>query len=401
MRLSLLLQREPFGSILEKTLSAYWSEIHGAAYTVRWDGDGDRPPCWGQRWLMNQRLNSIFAADGESAAFEPVRREYGRATQPWLRPLQWSYVQAASRWRSKQWLASPGMCVSPAVPDASGLLILGGNSRIRALDHAAGKAHVIPKVGFDNSNIERELAVRELTDAAPDLIEVGPNNGWYTENYVLGTPLNRVGNSSRAERAFAEAAGGLQRVHARTKESSDVVAYAEELCERVQKRLATGPLVEDETREALSGTARRAQRAVVSKASGAGSFEAVQAHGDFQPANILVGADRTWLIDWEHTSRRQSAYDPLVFSLRSRFPEGLGERIASALHRPDRPVLVEWSGLGWSEKARRALSLSVFVLEELDFYVSESLAPALYGPTPDLPTINSELPIALAALETA
>ena len=53
-----------------------------------------------------------------------------------------------------------------------------------------------------------------------------------------------------------------------------------------------------------------------------------QTHGDFHAANMLIEKDHFWLIDWEYSSRRQIAYDALVYSLASRFPRNL----KSAVH---------------------------------------------------------------------
>ena len=403
MRISLLLEREPFGSILEKTLSGFWSDRFGSTYAVRWHDGGDRRDgrreSGHQRWLLNSRLNAIFVSGADAGVFEPVRLEYARALNPLVRPLQWAYVQAASRGRTAAWLASPAMDVSPEVPDAERLLVLGGNSRIRVLDRHAGTAHVVTKDGFDATTVARELEVRKLVDAAPEVLDVEPDGRWYSEEYVVGAPLNRLALQQRASEGLAVAVAALQDLHERTVEAVDASVYAEGLVRRLTLLMKSHPWLDEEARTHLSQQVQRA-RTVLRQDARDDGFATVQSHGDFQPANILVGDARTWLIDWEHTGRRQRAYDPLVFALRSRFPEGLAGRVGAALETGrDAHLLEAWPGLRWGEVSARVQALAVFLLEELDFSLTEAANPRFYGPTPDLGTLRRELPEALAALE--
>lgn len=404
VRISLLLQREPFGSILERTLSGFWSDRFGATYTVRWghghDGQDGRGESGHQLWLMNSRLNAIFVPGADAGVFEPVRREYGRALNPWVRPLQWAYVQAASRGRTAAWLASPGMDVSPEVPNATRLLVLGGNSRIRILDRAGGVAHVVTKDGFDAAGVARELAVRKLVGAAPEVVDVGSNGRWFTEEYMIGAPLNRLAQRQRASEGLATAVAALQDLHERTMEAADPSAYAEGLVERLTTLVESHPWLDEEARTHLGQQVEHAQT-VLSQDARDDGFATVQSHGDFQHANILVGDARTWLIDWEHTGRRQRAYDPLVLALHSRFAGGFAGRLAAVLEAGRAPLLEGWPGLRWNETRLRVQALAIFLLEELDFYLTEAANPLFYGPTPALETFRGELPVALTALERA
>ena len=106
----------------------------------------------------------------------------------------------------------------------------------------------------------------------------------------------------------------------------------------------------------------------------------VLAHGDFQPANILVDADRLWLIDWEYSGRRQAAYDVLTFRLESRFTRGLSGRLQRLITQgiPDGGLWPDFScyANGWQDSRHRLLYGSLFLLEELALRLEESNNPS-------------------------
>ena len=64
MRTSLLLQREPFGRILEETLERYWSSRGGARYAVTWyprnPGEGVITKDGSQAWFGNIYFNYLI-----------------------------------------------------------------------------------------------------------------------------------------------------------------------------------------------------------------------------------------------------------------------------------------------------------------------------------------------------
>ena len=99
-----------------------------------------------------------------------------------------------------------------------------------------------------------------------------------------------------------------------------------------------------------------------------------QTHGDFQPANILLGEEQTWLIDWEYTAERQIAYDGLVLALEARSSQGLGQRALQAMDGDlpaCRQLLSTIPYVRWQDRAERCAMLTIFMLEELDLKVME------------------------------
>jgi len=114
--------------------------------------------------------------------------------------------------------------------------------------------------------------------------------------------------------------------------------------------------------------------------AGGDRLPTVLAHGDFQPANILVDADRLWLIDWEYSGRRQAAYDALTFMLQSRFTRGLSGRLQRFIAQgiPDDGLWPDFScyANGWQDSRSRLLYGSLFLLEEMALRLEENNNPS-------------------------
>src|SRR4029453_14803805 len=100
--MSLLLEREPLGGILERTLGDFLGSRRKEHVSVRWypgpfgRAAGRAPD--EQRWICNVYLKAIFVpgAGPDPDVLEPVRREFSRSTVLWCRPVQAAYVAAAT-----------------------------------------------------------------------------------------------------------------------------------------------------------------------------------------------------------------------------------------------------------------------------------------------------------------
>src|SRR5690606_4986248 len=136
MRISLLLQREPFGSIFEQTVTSFLEKRVNKPITVQWINgrpkiDRIKSELHNQVWLCNTYLNAIFAKTAKDHIFEPIYREFSRSTQWWKRPLQRLYVDAAVAPGTRAYLAQATVTFSPSLPNAEYCLFIGGNHKIR------------------------------------------------------------------------------------------------------------------------------------------------------------------------------------------------------------------------------------------------------------------------------
>jgi len=389
VRISLLLEREPFGEIVEQTLPDLLLAVAGKAHVVHWYPSATasrRRTRDEQLWLCNVYLNAIFRPTVGRAALEPVRREYARSTVWWRRPLQRAYVAAATRGPSAAWLAGPRVGITPPLAHADDVVILGGNHRLRVLDRHLGVSHVIVKAGRDPSFMRAELELRRRTNdlPVPRVVRAGAGERWFTEELVVGTPLNRLPLRSR-HWPFEVARAALECLVRRTLQ--DVVAheYAKARLSAVEQVLLN-PRLHDVESCAIREVARELA-SVVRHSPPDTRVATAQTHGDFQPANILAGGDRVWLIDWEYTARRQAGFDALTYVLGSRLGDGFAARVGLALgDRLGVDVLQRWPGLCWDTPAGRRRTLALFLLEELELRARENTSALFRRPTPGTAT---------------
>jgi aminoglycoside phosphotransferase len=384
MRISTLLEREPFGEILEETLGGFLESWKGQPRQVFWYAG--RPDLAAMRrrgqqpWLCNVYLNAIFAPEADPRVLEPVQREFSRSVTGWRRPAQRAYVAlASSRWGAR-WLAQAGVGISPGLPDADQLLIVAGNHKIRLLDRAEGVVYGVRKCGFPPGFMQRETETRRQAEAlglpVPPLEEVAEGGSWFRERYVVGTPVNRLTDGAAMRQAVGQVAQALHRLLGSTMQEEPLHEYAGRLAEQARALVEASCLLNEKQKQSLERTIEGllAQIQAVQPEMNATILTALT-HGDFQPANIIANGSAVWLIDWEYTGRRQAAYDALTFGLHSRFPSGLAERMGSELAGVlDSAVaqLGPWPGLDWGDGTAKRVHLGLFLLEELTLHLEEN-----------------------------
>ncbi len=380
MRISLLLEREPFPHILEQTLSRYWSDHFGQPITVRWQ-TGRPNGRIGQIWLVNAYLNTIFVPDVDAAVFDPIKREYSRSPVWWKRPLQQTYVHLAIHPRLAHRFTQAYLTVSPVLPEAAQTLVIPGNHKIRWLDMVRQTTVGIVKAGFDDHFFRQELKARQQAAAhgvpVPELLEAAPEAGWFSEQYVSGTPLNRLADRQQAEQALAEVSERMQSLLAATAVEIPAHTYITTLSAKILARIQTHHLLTAVEKETMAVQTEALAAQAVQQTT---PITTALTHGDFQPANILLNENGVWLIDWEYAARRQISYDALVFGLNTRFPQGLAGRLQRYGDTGDlaHPVaaLANWPGMGL-DVFGRTNQITLFLMEELDLTLTELAQPPL------------------------
>lgn len=391
MRISLLLEREPFGSIFEETISAFFCDYFEQDYKVKWcQGDSKieiaKLKDETQIWKCNPQLNAIFVPGAEKIIFEPIVREFSYTSIWWRKPFQYLYVKTAAHGVRGKYFTKINIKISPIVPDAKDLLIVGGNHKLRLLDHKRKKCFVILKKGFNSNFYERELKMRRLAHnlklPVPSILEeVSSDIKWYAEEYVIGTPINRLKESKRSRFILGECIKALQILGEHTREEIEVENYVEKLSESIKSNVISNHLlIEGEQVRLLDYLDKIRNFIVELSLNYIKKINTVIVHGDFQPANIIINNDCYWMIDWEYSCRRQAEYDKLVYLLESRFPGGLAQRLKNLL-KDDRmwadPALCKWSGTGIGKMSFRnkRLILAIFLLEELSLRMEENSNP--------------------------
>ena len=406
VRISLLLAREPFGEILERTLGPFLESFSGRPQKVYWRAGRVRGRVQGQVWLCNPYLNAIFTPQARPEVFEPVLREYGRSTRRSLRALQRLYVKAATHPAGASWLAPQRVIISPGVEPAGELLFMGGNHRLRLLWPAKRQAFAIHKQGFPQGFMRGELAFRRSPEAEilpiPRLRVIGPKEAWFEEDYISATPLNRLSNTKTAARALDKALEALRKLTQQTLAEESLTDYTSRRLGEINHLLPQVSCLAEERRKRLTDQARTLAGLAERLFASAQAVATAQTHGDFQPGNVLVGQGEVWLVDWEYTQRRQAGYDVFTHALLARTGQGLAGRVVGLLagRANDRSALLDnWPGLDWSGSKARAANLTLFFLEDLALRLEENLGPGLVRPDPGLANMPGELDQVLVGLE--
>lgn len=396
----MLLQREPFGDILEKTLEAYFLEQYGQIYNVRWNLGRPSAHSDATVWYSNAYLNIVFRPDCEREPLQPAVREFERSIKWWRTPLNKLYVALAMGRVSARWLAGASLVIDPPLEHANQMVIIGGNHHIRLLDYHSRACTVICKHGFNRKFMLDEIALRgEYQNLlSPRVLDASPSGTWYREELILVKPINRLKDVRIAQEAVARAWESMSCVRDGTTQSEPVKPYAERLHAHIGELLARNHLLSAGEKSLLSILVDRLVKRVDDAVPG---FETVQAHGDFQPANILAGEGGPWLIDWEYTMRRQLDYDALVFLLTSRHPSGLSVRMRDALldtftNPMASPELQVFAGRNNEERMQL---LALFLLEETELRLIENDNAAFRFMDAGFPAFMRELQTAVDVLK--
>lgn len=382
MRLSLLLEREPFGAILTATLARFWGTRRPSAPQVLWHAPS-AGPAGAQEWRGNVYLNYFTVADTSTAALAVIRREFARNRSFWRRPAQRVYVDLATARATRRWFSHVAFSVAPQIEDAAGTFVVPGNHRIRLLRPEKNSSVVLLKHSFPERYLAAEIAARQTVAAtlAPPLREVAADGTWFAEGYIEGTPANRLPLAQERDALSAAIDGLREHVIAPTLEVANAPEWAEQLNHRVDAMLRVSSTVDAELGRRLREAAARLAKIVCS----ADELQlcTAQTHGDFQPGNILCTDQRVWLIDWEGAGRRWAGYDFLCLLLDVRLDPRWSERLASLLDgtlgQEAATALTSWPGVDWSPSSRRA-TLAGFVLEEMCYVLDDALQPFRLAP---------------------
>jgi glycosyltransferase involved in cell wall biosynthesis len=400
MRISLLLKREPFGEILKESLEGFLPKLTGKRHQVDWvdrpaalvsrgikqgqESEGASPQ---QVWVCNPYLNAIFLPSANETVLDPVIKEFRSSPMRWRRPLQSAYVSMATSTTLSSLMGSRALVINPEIPYGRTTLIVGGNHKIRLIDHAKGTAHGIRKHGFTDRFIRREVEARKAASKfnvrVPALLDVAEDFSWFKESYLSATPINRL-PESQADDSLREAIRQLRPFYEGTRSMSTVGVYAIELCEqikRLKKEDGTSDYI-DVIKSLETFIARYANLPVAKSAS----------HGDFQPGNILRNDSGTWLIDWEYSRERQLGYDLLVYAARSRTTVGLAQRLGELFDSSNNGqwILKTIHNPLWLNLEGRRVSIALFFLEEFLLRFEERSSSTRLIPDAALGTLCAE-----------
>ncbi|MEZ4269025.1 MAG: phosphotransferase [Myxococcota bacterium] len=381
MRISEMRAREDLDAIVRTTLARDFTEQLGRPVTVSAKGPG-------QRWLVQPLLSAFYTPQISGAARRHLRDDFRWSPVPTRVAPQFALGTALASAPGLRLAGRTGFFVDPPLHGAPDLLIMPGNRRIRLFDFDRRVCRVLLKDGFPPRVMETEVAVRGrgAQGPFPPITQVAPDLSWFEEPLVDGLVLPRLPPWTRAAPLKARALTALAAFTRPSRRTVDAAAHLEPLLARVAQAAA-----EVTARYgAASAAASASAPALAALAATPGELTVATTHGDFQPGNILVTRRRNdvLILDWEHSRTRLADYDALVLGLSSRAAVGLGARVRAFVSgaAPCAGLGPEAADLAW----RRATA-AAFLLEDLCFYLEESVEVPGSRPSAGLAVLTREL----------
>lgn len=316
MKISAMLEREDFYSILERTLNKYGFEAGISPGTVKIKED--KKDCV---LYVNPQLNAIIAPHPSPAVKDFLKTEYNVSGGIHKRMAVKSYLWVSTHFVKN--ISNKGIQLAYD-GDTRDLLIYPCNKKIRLFDFKQGIVHTILKDGFPDNYIRREVEFRQkrIKEFVPSIEK--SRDRYYSERIINGRPLARINETSFVESNKRKA---YEMILSLTPEGNviDTNEYLERLAEECGNLLAQKPeygYMETVYKifEYLKHECPHARIPIVTS------------HGDLQPGNIWIDDEqnRLIIIDWETVKQRSIFYDfaALYLDMRSTFSKPrLYERI--------------------------------------------------------------------------
>lgn len=295
MRISLLEKREDFYFILEKTVNG-------------WANDGLNTNSDNESYAVNRYLNFIASQNLETKVFAVLIKEYSQSNIKWLRLFQKMYVKLSVSKLTRIIFSHKTLYLSNKLEN---FLIIGGNHRIRLIDHKFFGTYVILKHNENCKFIQNEIILRNgwHLEYAPKLLDNGVT--WILEEYFEGTPLNRLYNA-KIRLTFLKS---IIHNHVTSLLLPSVeFLFASHYLDNKRYELFSiiqnsKILIHQEIKDLVIDIFNYLDESL------RGNYEVKisWSHGDFQTGNILISENVYKIIDWEASDKRYWLYD--IFTL--------------------------------------------------------------------------------------
>ena len=378
MKISTLLDREPFQEIFENTLQSFLVNWSGHTHVVKWDPRESlykslEPP---QLWYCNPLINSVFVDGVNAVVFESINGEYAHNPMaPWRSWFQNLYLILSQSKILATKLSKYKITISPPIGSADNKLIIGGNTKLRLMDLAKKEVYVLLKEGFDEKYLQKEIFVRLEFPylPIPKIIELGSNGKWYSEEYILGKPPNRL-DQVFGDKILLKAVSHVHQMLHETKKgvilSEYVTRMEADINEGIDNILYIDIDVANDIKSITSSLSYFLGKSENQE------LTLAHCHGDFHQGNILANNDEYWILDWEYSGVKQIAYDLLILLLESRIDNGFAARFFNIVNNDLNEFQIklanDWPELNWNDEDSKARYLMVFLLEDLLFHIKES-----------------------------
>ena len=385
MKISVLLNREPFERIFETTLASFLKDYFKKSFSVKWCNKKSfsNELKSSQKWLCNSLLNSIFVKGVNHRAFDSINGEYMiNPMKPWRSKFQRFYLSLSQYRVTAPIFSNHEIFISPALEDSKNKLIIGGNTKLRIIDLSEDRVYVVLKNGFDRRYIDREIYVRDNFKYLdiPKIYKIGNNAFWYSEQYITGLSPNRM-DSNLGKNSLNRAILDIHKMLLDNKVSQPLSKYLSELKYRVHSGLNDIDYLKLEDKLYVTEVSKKIFNELDKYSNTI--ITTSYCHGDFHQGNILCDGNKNWILDWENSGYKQIGYDLLILLLESRIANGFHSRFSKVLNNKfdsnEIHIINNWPEINWKNKKSKRINLLLFLLEELDFYITENSNPLFYN----------------------
>jgi hypothetical protein len=384
MKISVLLEREPFDKIFEETFASFLSDYFNYPHVVSWKKKRliavHRKST--QRWLCNPLINSIFVIGANKNIFNSINGEYAsNPLKPWLSKFQRLYLSLSQNKFTAPILSKYTIDISPPIKGSKDKLLIGGNTKIRLIDVVEGRVYVILKKGFNRKYIDKEVYARENFKYLdiPKIYNTGTDAIWYSEEYISGFSPNRL-DSTTGIKMLNKVVSGIHKMLNDTSVSQSLSEYLFELEERIFAGLKHINYLEVGDKDNIIEFIRKLSNEL--KKHSNTTLTIAYCHGDLHQGNILCDGTKNWILDWENSGQKQIGYDLLILLLDSRISNGFYLRFSKLLNNQfdsfQWDLIKNWPNINWENKESKKIMLLLFLFEEIEFQICENINPIFY-----------------------
>jgi thiamine kinase-like enzyme len=387
MKISTLIHRENFKKITEITLSNFFSELNRKEYYINFKRNSFKlkKSSSVQNWYCNPLINSIFIKRVDKSVFNSINGEYNfNPIKPWKSLIQRIYLFLSQSRLLRTLMSTYLLEISPKIENPETKLIIGGNKKLRLIDIKNKEVFVILKNGFKSKYIERDRFIRDnfIHLPLPKIIKTGKTNFWYSEEYIVGVPPNRL-KQKNANEIVEKAILDIRKLNSITKKEIDVESYLNNLKAKISLLIKEIPSIDNKLKNKLIQIIEvLANELIKSKKN---KIFISQCHGDFHLGNIITNGKRYWILDWENSVINQIGYDLFIYLIDSRTDLGFSKKFISLINFDfditKKHMINYWPELINDNNVFKREYLLFFLLEEIIFYLDE-LNNKLFKKTP-------------------
>lgn len=377
MKIDTLIFRENFKKIIEITLSDFFNDLYKKKYDINFHPKSIKPNKFNsiQCWYCNPLINSIFVKTVDKAVFKSINGEYYfNPVKPWRSFLQKIYLFLSQSRLLRTLMSTYKLEISPKIENSESKLIIGGNKKLRIIDIKNKEVFVILKNGFNKKYIERDKYIRDNFShlPLPKIVKQGKTNFWYSEEYILGIPPNRL-KQIYAIDIVEKAIIDIRKLNSITKKEIDVESYLSYLKTKIDLLIKEIPSIENKLENNLIHIVEVLVNELMK--SKKNKIFISQCHGDFHQGNIITNGKQYWILDWENSVKNQIGYDLFIYLIDSRTDLGFAKKFMSLINFDfdvtKKSMIKYWPELIDDNFVFKREYLLFFLMEEILFYLDE------------------------------